>query len=65
MQKYLISIDEGHHIPDVARDALEVEGEITLSALNMQLDNMARHVSQYLVQFIPVKPTQISRSHSF
>ena len=25
----LLVLDEGHHIPDVARDALEVEGEIT------------------------------------
>ncbi|HHZ9144219.1 ATP-dependent DNA helicase DinG [Proteus mirabilis] len=56
----LLVLDEGHHIPDVARDALEVEGEITLSALNMQLDNMARHVSQYLAQFIPVKPPKLA-----
>ncbi|MDE9590487.1 ATP-dependent DNA helicase DinG, partial [Xenorhabdus bovienii] len=26
----LLVLDEGHHIPDVARDSLEVEGEITL-----------------------------------
>ncbi|HCT9109075.1 ATP-dependent DNA helicase DinG [Proteus mirabilis] len=56
----LLVLDEGHHIPDVARDALEVEGEITLSALNMQLDNMTRHVSQYLAQFIPVKPPKLA-----
>ncbi|HGN0008033.1 TPA: ATP-dependent DNA helicase DinG [Proteus mirabilis] len=56
----LLVLDEGHHIPDVARDALEVEGEITLSALNMQLDNMARHVSQYLAQFILVKPPKLA-----
>lgn len=56
----LLVLDEGHHIPDVARDALEVEGEITLSALNMQLDNMARHVSQYLAQFIPVTPPKLA-----
>lgn len=56
----LLVLDEGHHIPDVARDALEVEGEITLSALNMQLDNMTRHVSQYLAQFIPVKPSKLA-----
>lgn len=56
----LLVLDEGHHIPDVARDALEVEGEITLSTLNMQLDNMARHVSQYLAQFIPVKPPKLA-----
>ena len=56
----LLVLDEGHHIPDVARDALEVEGEITLSALNMQLDNMTRHVSQYLAQFIPVNPPKLA-----
>lgn len=56
----LLVLDEGHHIPDVARDALEVEGEVTLSALNMQLDNMTRHVSQYLAQFIPVKPPKLA-----
>lgn len=56
----LLVLDEGHHIPDVARDALEVEGEITLSALKMQLDNMTRHVSQYLAQFIPVKPPKLA-----
>ncbi|HIE0404925.1 TPA: ATP-dependent DNA helicase DinG [Proteus mirabilis] len=56
----LLVLDEGHHITDVARDALEVEGEITLSALNMQLDNMTRHVSQYLAQFIPVKPPKLA-----
>ncbi|WP_427111655.1 ATP-dependent DNA helicase DinG [Proteus mirabilis] len=56
----LLVLDEGHHIPDVARDTLEVEGEITLSALNMQLDNMTRHVSQYLAQFIPVKPPKLA-----
>ncbi|MDF7241263.1 ATP-dependent DNA helicase DinG [Proteus mirabilis] len=56
----LLVLDEGHHIPDVARDVLEVEGEITLSALNMQLDNMTRHVSQYLAQFIPVKPPKLA-----
>ncbi|HGN1327550.1 TPA: ATP-dependent DNA helicase DinG [Proteus mirabilis] len=56
----LLVLDEGHHIPDVARDALEVEGEITLSALNMQLDNITRHVSQYLAQFIPVKPPKLA-----
>ncbi len=56
----LLVLDEGHHIPDVARDALEVEGEVTLSSLNMQLDNITRHVSQYLAQFIPVKPPKLA-----
>lgn len=56
----LLVLDEGHHIPDVARDALEVEGEITLLSLNNQLDNITRHVSQYLAQFIPVRPPKLA-----
>ncbi|MEQ4923806.1 ATP-dependent DNA helicase DinG [Proteus hauseri] len=56
----LLVLDEGHHIPDVARDALEVEGEITLLSLNSQLDNITRHVSQYLAQFVPVKPPKLA-----
>ncbi len=56
----LLVLDEGHHIPDVARDALEVEGEITLVALNNQLDNITRHVSQYLAQFIPIRPPKLA-----
>lgn len=56
----LLVLDEGHHIPDVARDALEVEGEITLVSLNNQLDNITRHVSQYLAQFIPVRPPKLA-----
>ncbi|MDE9533138.1 ATP-dependent DNA helicase DinG, partial [Xenorhabdus bovienii] len=51
---------EGHHIPDVARDSLEVEGEITLFQLNGQLDTFVRHVEQYLVQFRPVKPPALA-----
>lgn len=56
----LLVLDEGHHIPDVARDALEVEGEITLVSLNNQLDNITRHVSQYLAQFVPVRPPKLA-----
>ncbi|MEQ1969775.1 ATP-dependent DNA helicase DinG [Xenorhabdus nematophila] len=56
----LLVLDEGHHIPDVARDALEVEGEITLFQLNGQLDTFIRHVEQYLVQFRPVKPPALA-----
>ncbi|WP_099109192.1 ATP-dependent DNA helicase DinG [Xenorhabdus sp. KJ12.1] len=52
----LLVLDEGHHIPDVARDSLEVEGEITLFQLNGQLDSFVRHVEQYLLQFRPAKP---------
>ncbi|PHM74687.1 ATP-dependent DNA helicase DinG [Xenorhabdus kozodoii] len=56
----LLVLDEGHHIPEVARDALEVEGEITLVQLNGQLDTFIRHVEQYLVQFRPAKPPALA-----
>ncbi|MBD1226196.1 ATP-dependent DNA helicase DinG [Xenorhabdus griffiniae] len=56
----LLVLDEGHHIPEVARDALEVEGEITLFQLHGQLDIFVRHVEQYLVQFRPAKPPALA-----
>ncbi|CDH04794.1 LexA-regulated (SOS) repair enzyme (fragment) [Xenorhabdus bovienii str. oregonense] len=56
----LLILDEGHHIPDVARDSLEVEGEITLFQLNGQLDTFVRHVEQYLLQFRPTKPPALA-----
>ncbi|MCC8466620.1 ATP-dependent DNA helicase DinG [Photorhabdus bodei] len=58
----LLVLDEGHHIPDVARDSLEVEGEITLFQLNGQLDTFVRHVEQYLVQFHPAKPPRLANA---
>ncbi|MDE9554385.1 ATP-dependent DNA helicase DinG [Xenorhabdus bovienii] len=56
----LLILDEGHHIPDVARDSLEVEGEITLFQLSGQLDTFVRHVEQYLLQFRPTKPPALA-----
>lgn len=55
-------LDEGHHIADVARDSLEVEGDITLVSLQAQLDNLSRFVTQYLQQFRPVKPPKLADS---
>ncbi|WP_277850418.1 ATP-dependent DNA helicase DinG [Moellerella wisconsensis] len=59
----LLVLDEGHHIPDVARDALEVEAEITLPHLLAQLDSFSLHVSQYVAQFQPAKPPKLSDPH--
>lgn len=47
-------------MPDVARDALEVEGEITLVQLTAQVDNFLHHVGQYLAQFRPAKPPKLA-----
>ncbi|MGG4608629.1 ATP-dependent DNA helicase DinG [Providencia sp. Me31A] len=60
-KKLLLVLDEGHHVPDVARDALEVEGEITLVQLTAQLDNFIQHVGQYMGQFRPVKPPKLAK----
>ncbi len=34
----LLVLDEGHHLPDVARDALEMSAEITPAWISLQLD---------------------------
>ena len=34
----LLVLDEGHHLPDVARDALEMSAEITAPWYRLQLD---------------------------
>lgn len=59
-KKLLLVLDEGHHVPDVARDALEVEGEITLVQLTAQVDNFIYHVGQYVAQFRPAKPPKLA-----
>ncbi|GAB1441092.1 hypothetical protein MASR2M36_38770 [Providencia sp.] len=56
----LLVLDEGHYVPDVARDALEVDGEITLVQLTAQVDNFIQHVGQYIGQFRPVKPPKLA-----
>ncbi len=55
-KELLLVLDEGHHLPDVARDALEIEGEITAVFANMQLDMIVRLVDQCLVQYRPKTP---------
>lgn len=59
----LLVLDEGHHIADVARDSLEVEGNITLTHLTAQLDNFVRHVEYYLSQYRPVKPPKLAKAN--
>ncbi|EPB4502701.1 ATP-dependent DNA helicase DinG [Yersinia enterocolitica] len=55
-KELLLVLDEGHHLPDVARDALEIEGEITAVFANMQLDMIVRLVDQCMVQYRPKNP---------
>ena len=41
----LLVLDEGHHLPDVARDALEMSAEITASWYRLQLDLFSKLVA--------------------
>lgn len=56
----LLVLDEGHHLPDVARDALEMSGEITPGWTVLQLDLFCRLVEQCLAQFRPKRPPSLS-----
>lgn len=47
----LLIVDEGHHLPDVARDALEMSAEITTSWYRLQLDLFSKLVASCLAQF--------------
>ncbi|WP_058913891.1 ATP-dependent DNA helicase DinG [Entomohabitans teleogrylli] len=49
----LLVLDEGHHLPDVARDALEMSAEITLSWMRLQLDLFIKLVATCREQFRP------------
>ncbi len=49
----LLVLDEGHHLPDVARDALEMSAEISASWYRLQLDLFTKLVSTCMEQFRP------------
>ncbi|WP_312228929.1 ATP-dependent DNA helicase DinG [Pseudescherichia sp.] len=49
----LLVLDEGHHLPDVARDALEMSAEITAPWYRLQLDLFSKLVATCMEQFRP------------
>jgi ATP-dependent DNA helicase DinG len=53
-KELLLVLDEGHHLPDVARDALEVEADITANWNQQQLDHFVQQLTQCLAWF-PLK----------
>ncbi|MGM3174285.1 ATP-dependent DNA helicase DinG [Dickeya lacustris] len=55
----LLVLDEGHHVPDVARDALEMSGEVSVNAVQYQLDNLIQQVGFCLAQFPPKSPPRL------
>lgn len=58
----LLVLDEGHHLPEVARDALEISGEITPGWVSLQLDLFVRLVEQCMAQFRPKSPPPLANS---
>ncbi|HDH8968334.1 TPA: ATP-dependent DNA helicase DinG [Escherichia coli] len=52
-QQDLLVLDEGHHLPDVARDALEMSAEITAPWYRLQLDLFTKLVATCMEQFRP------------
>lgn len=49
----LLVLDEGHHLPDVARDALEMSAEISAPWYRLQLDLFSKLVATCMEQFRP------------
>lgn len=49
----LLVLDEGHHLPDVARDALEMSAEITAPWFRLQLDLFCKLIVTCMEQFRP------------
>ncbi|XES85528.1 ATP-dependent DNA helicase DinG [Franconibacter pulveris] len=49
----LLVLDEGHHLPDVARDALEISAEITAPWNRLQLDLFCKLIATCMDQFRP------------
>lgn len=56
----LLVLDEGHHLPEVARDALEMSAEITPGWTSLQLDLFVRLVEQCMAQFRPKSPPPLA-----
>lgn len=56
----LLVLDEGHHLPDVARDALEMSAEITPGYSRLQLDLFSKLVETCMAQLRPKSPPPLT-----
>ncbi|MCW6030798.1 ATP-dependent DNA helicase DinG [Pantoea sp. JK] len=56
----MLVLDEGHHLPEVARDALEMSAEITPGWSGLQLDLFVRLVETIMAQFRPKSPPPLT-----
>lgn len=60
-KELVLVIDEGHHLPEVARDALEVSAEISPAANLLQLDLFARAIDSVHSQFALSAPPALAK----
>ncbi|MDX6914351.1 ATP-dependent DNA helicase DinG [Pectobacterium carotovorum] len=58
----LLVLDEGHHIPDVARDTLEMSGDIHPAYMMAQLEQLVQLIGQCMAQFTPKSPPRLANS---
>ncbi|MEH0873732.1 ATP-dependent DNA helicase DinG [Pectobacterium cacticida] len=58
----LLVLDEGHHIPDVARDTLEMSGDIHPAYVMTQLEQAVQLIGQCMAQFAPKSPPRLANS---
>ena len=61
----LLVLDEGHHLPEVARDALEMSAEITAPWFRLQLDLFSKLVAPCLEQFRPKTTPPLANPERF
>lgn len=58
----LLVLDEGHHLADVARDALEMSAEVTPGYTLLQLDLFSKLVETCMTQFRPKSPPPLGNA---
>jgi len=56
----MLVLDEGHHLPDVARDALEMSADITPGWSSLQLDLFIKLVDSIMTQMRPKSPPPLA-----
>ncbi|MFD1802923.1 ATP-dependent DNA helicase DinG [Mixta tenebrionis] len=59
-KQLLLVLDEGHHLPEVARDALETSADISPAFNQLQLDLFVRLVETCLTHFRPKSPPPLA-----
>ncbi|MCW0352959.1 ATP-dependent DNA helicase DinG [Pantoea ananatis] len=58
----MLVLDEGHHLPEVARDALEMSADITPDWTSLQLDLFVKLVEAIMSQMRPKSPPPLANA---